>query len=298
MIQFLINASSWFADLQKAKENGNVQDLLQLSGRTAEDIDAVKSASPDGVKRISNYSLSSFFTRDMPQISNADGSYTISGVNFTKEELVQLRDVMKTATDSISAGVGKNINLEYRNYAEMALAENAVNQYAKQTLNEEQQNVVAKAMQEYNAGLEELQNDFLAKGTYVQNNYGEVSKYYGLSRDMTEEDAAALNRMKENLNKLTGGNYSPSKAGDATGIVQVATNKELIHNISNTFKEVDLSDKEAVSDALRKYQELMRPAYKAIGTSSTSLRKEAESFQTMLDKIMAHTAYKSIDFMI
>lgn len=208
------------------------------------------------------------------------------------------RDIMKIATDNISAGVGKNINLDYRNYAEMALAENAVSQFAKNNFDEEKQNVISKAMKEYNAGLIDLQDEFMSKREYVHNDYGKVSDYYGLSRVMTESDAAAINKMKEDIGKLTGGKSHLSKAGDIMGFEQVATNKDLINNISDTFRNVDLSDKEAVKNAMNKYQNLVRPAYQAIDKSQAEARKETEGFMSMLNKIMANKSYKSVDFMI
>ena len=295
---YRVNSDKIREDLQKAKDDGNVKDLLQLSGRTADEINNLKAESPDGVKRICNYSLDSFFRKDMPQISNSDGSYTIGGVKFTEEELIMARDIMKTVADSISAGAGKNINLDYRNYAEMALAENAVSQFAKNNFDEEKQNVISKAMKEYNAGLMELQDELLSKREYVHNDYGKISDYYGLSRVMTESDAAAINKMKEEIGKLTGGSSHLSKAGDIMGMEQIATNKDLINNISETFRNVDLSDKEAVKNAMNKYQELVRPAYQAIDKSQAEARKETEGFMSMLNKIMANKSYKSVDFMI
>lgn len=299
---YRISADKVKADLQKAKENGEIKDLLQLSGKTPEDIKGIQTASGE-VRRLCNYSVDSFFTRDMPQVANGDGTYTIGGVNFTEEELVKARSVMKAATDGIGAGVGKNINLDYRNYAEMALAENAVNQYAKENLNEEQQKVVAKAMKEYNAGLLELQDGLLAKSSYIKAEGDKRSDYYGLTRILSEEDAAVFNKLKEELSKVTGKKYQPVKAGDVGGSMQVATNKDLIKNISDLFKNVDLSDKQAVNNAMKKYQELVRPANEANGVYSLAESnrisgEDTKKFQKMLDKIAMAASYKAVDYKI
>lgn len=302
---YRINADKIKADLQKAKENGEVKDLLSLSGKTPEDMEGLKTDTGE-VRRYSNYSVDSFFTKDMPQIANADGTYTINGVDFTEDELVKARSVMKAATDGIGAGAGKNINLDYRNYAEMALAENAVNQYAKENLSEEQQKVVAKAMKEYNAGLLELQDSLLAKGKYITTEGDKRSDYYGLTRILSEEDAEVFNNLKAEISKVTGKKYQPVKAGGVV-TVQIATNKDLINSISDIFKNVDLSDKEAVNGAMKKYQELVRPANAANGVYSTAESDrisagDTAKFRELLNKVAtaknAMANYKGVDYMI
>lgn len=297
-VSYRIDAEKVKADLQKAKGNGEIKDLLQLSGRTEDEINKVKAESPDGVKRICNYSLDTFFRKDMPQIADADGNYTIGGVKFTEDELIMVRDIMKTATDGISAGAGKNINLDYKNYAEMALAENVVNRFAKNNFSSEKQDVISKAMKEYNAGLLDLQDELLSSREFVHNGYDKISDYYGLSRVMTEGDADILNKMKEELSQYSGGKSVFSKAGDIMGFEQIATNKDLINNITDIFRNVDLSDKTAVGNAMNKYQELVRPAYKAISKPQAEAKKETQGFMSMLNKFMSNASYKSVDFVV
>lgn len=300
---YRVDAEKLKQDLQKARENGEIKDLYEASGKSQAEIDKIHSLGADGVRHICNYSMSVFFSREMPQIANADGSYTIGGVSFAEDELMRVREVMKTAVEGIGLGPGKNINVDYRNYAQMALAENAVNHYAGQTLNKEQQGVVAKAMKEYNAGLMELQDNLLSNGKFTGNNYGELSDYYGLSHVLSEEDAKQLNKMKAELSRLTGRKYQESEAGDVTGMTQIATNKTLTKQITDLFGSVDISDKEALGRAMRTYQDLMRPVYRASLMASPSRADEisaadTKSFMALTEKIMAGLSYKSVDYMI
>lgn len=300
---YRVNAEKLKTDLQKAKEEGNIKDLFQVSEKGQEEIDRVHAMGTEGMRILCNYSRDVFFTRDMPKVANADGSYTISGVSFSEDELVRARDAMKTAADIIGLGAGKNINIDYRNYAEMALAENAVKQYAGKALNKEQQEVVTKAMQEYNAGLVDLQDNLLAENNFVKNDYGRVSDYYGLSRVMSEEDAQLTNKLKAELSRLTGKPYKESKAGDLTGLTQIATNQDLTKKITELFQNVDLSDKKSVDFAVKQYQELMKPVYQASQMMSPSkagemAAREAGNFFAAAEKVMAYASYKSVDFLI
>lgn len=301
-VAYRVNADKVKEDLQKAKADGTITNLLQASGKSPDEVKGLTVNGTEGLKRVNNYNIDSFFTREMPENANEDETYMIGGVSFTKAELEQTRNVMKTAIDSIGAGIGKSVTLDYRNYAEMALAENAVNAYAKENLNKEQQSVIAKAMKEYNAGLVELQDSVLLNGSYVQNYYGELSNYYGLSHVLSQEEADAINKMKEEMSRVTGKTYPLAKTGDITGTVQAATNKDLIQQIKDIFRNVDLSDKEVVSNVIEKYQELVKPVYLANGTSVSTVNrvtgKDTSSFQTILEKIMASKSYKSINIMI
>lgn len=287
-------------DLQKAKENGQMKDLLQLSGVKLEDVQAIQSTGV--VKRMdANYSLETFFRKDMPNMKNGDGTYTVSNVKFTEEELQKARSAMDAAYHGINGEHGQKLTLDYRDYASMKLAESAISQYAKENFNEDQQAVMLKAMKEYNAALEENQAEFLANGSFARNNYGDVSNYYGLSQIMDEKEAEALNNLKEELSKVTGKTYPKSVAGQYTGTAQIATNQELIKNIKTLFENVDLSDKNTVNQAMDKYQELMKPVYRANGLSSKSMnniiRQDVSAFTSMVDKIR-DSQQKSVDFSI
>lgn len=150
-----VNADEMKEKFKKAKENGEIKDLLELSGTSKDSVLCIK-ASADGPRQMkTHYSVDSFFRKDMPRIQNADGTYSIDNVSFTKEELERARNVMQAAVSEF--GPGKCTMLDYRDHAAFAIAENSVNAYAKEIFSEEQQRVMNKAMQEYKAGLLEIQ---------------------------------------------------------------------------------------------------------------------------------------------
>lgn len=287
-------------DVDNLKKEGKIKDLLSVSENLQGNITELNTN--EGVKRFSNYSTDVFFTKDFPTEAVSEGNYEINSVKFTQEELTDLRRVMQATVNSIGVGIGKNINIDYINYAQMAIAENSVNQYAKENFNEAQQKVIAKAINSYNSALEKMQRDFLNNDTFVQNDYGELSDYYGLSKVLTQEDANALNQLKNELGKVTGKKYPLSKAGDATGIVQIATNDALIENIKDIFSKLDLTDEAAVNSALEKYQELMKPAYLASGTEKKDINKRLNSdtsiLQNMLKSISSVQRYTQINYSI
>jgi hypothetical protein len=154
-------------------------------------------------------------------------------------------------------------------------------------------------MKEYNAGLEELQNKTLSDMNAVDNNYGEISYYYGKSNVLDENMADMLNKMKEELSRLTGRQYRKSVAGEVVGTIQTATNTKLINNIKSVFADMDLNDEKSVSDAMKKYQELVRPAYMANGNSSQSvsriLNSDTDRFMQMIENIKRSQSYKHIE---
>lgn len=298
-VAYRIDQNKIKADLQRAKENGEVKDLLQLSGAAQEKISSMEKADS---RQKTDYSVDAFFRKDMPKIQNEDGTYSVGGVTFTQDELEKARTVMKAAVEEISAGPGKGTTLDYRDYAAMAIAEASVNKFAQENFNEDQQKVIAKAMQEYNEGLEELQEDALSNMTLVKNDYGTLSNYYGLSQVLDQNLADALNKMKDEISKMTGRQYAKSVAGMTTGVVQTATNTKLINNIKAAFSDLDLNDKAAVDSAMKKYQELVKPAYLANGADSRSinrlLQKDTGAFEQMIEKIRLSQAYKHIDFSV
>lgn len=298
-VAYRIDQNKIKADLQRAKENGEVKDLLQLSGVAQEKISSIEKTDS---KQKTDYAVDAFFRKDMPKIQNEDGTYSVGGVAFTEDELEKARTVMKAAVNEISAGPGKGTTLDYRDYASMAIAETSVNKFAQENFNEAQQKVIAKAMQEYNEGLEELQENTLSNMTLVKNDYGTLSNYYGLSQVLDQNMADALNKMKDEISRITGRQYTKSVAGVATGVVQTATNTELIYNIKSAFSNLDLNDKASVDGAMKKYQELVKPAYLANavepGSINRLLQKDTGAFEQMIEKIKLSQAYKHIDFSV
>ena len=282
--------------LNQAKENGEVKDLLQLSGVSSLKINNPTNES-NPRKTGADYSVDAFFRKDMPKMQNGDGSYSISGVTFTEDELQKARNYMKAAVAELPGGG----TLEYADYAKMAIAENSVNSFAKYNFSKEQQDVIAIAMKEYNAGLEELQEQILSKDNVVSNNYGELSDYYGKSIKMDQAMVENINKLKKELSRITGRTYKKSEVGDAPGIISSATNSELISNIKDTFSNVDFNDKDAVNDAMKNYRELVRPAFDAsdrLMRNDNSLYDDTNAFTKLIEKMKMSLSATHVDFSV
>lgn len=233
----------------------------------------------------------------MPKMQNGDGSYSISGVTFTEDELQKARNYMKVTVAELPNGG----TLEYADYAKMTIAENSVNSFAKDNFSKEQQDVIAVAMKEYNVGLEELQEQILSKDNVVSNNYGEFSDYYGKSIKMDQAMVENINKLKEELSRITGRAYKKSEVGDAPGIISSATNSELISNIKDTFSNVDFNDKDAVNDAMKKYRELDRPAYDVSGRlmiNDNLLYDDTNTFTKLIEKMKMSLSATHVDFSV
>lgn len=282
--------------LNQAKENGEVKDLLQLSGVSSLKINNLTNES-NPRKTGADYSVDAFFRKDMPKMQNGDGSYSISGVTFTEDELQKARNYMKAAVAELPGGG----TLEYADYAKMAIAENSDNSFAKDNFSKEQQDVIAVAMKEYNAGLEELQEQILSKDNVVSNNYGELSDYYGKSIKMDQAMVENINKLKKELSRITGRTYKKSEVGDAPGIISSATNSELISNIKDTFSNVDFNDKDAVNDAMKNYRELVRPAFDAsdrLMRNDNSLYDDTNAFTKLIEKMKMSLSATHVDFSV
>lgn len=282
--------------LNSAIKNGEVRDLLQLSGVDALKIDSIRNEG--GPQRTTlNYSVDVFFRKDMPKIQNGDGTYSISGVKFTEDELLKARNFMK----AIAAELTNGGTLDYSDYAKMSIAENSVNSFAKDNFSNEQQQVISKAMREYNAGLEELQERLLSEDSVVSNDYGELSKYYGKSQRLSQSEVDAINKMKEELSRLTGRELPKSVVGDAPGIICAATNTKLISEIKDIFSNIDFNDKDEVNNAMKKYRELIRPAYDAQGYLSrddSALYRDTDSFMKLIEKLKMSLDSAHIDYSV
>lgn len=276
--------------LEDAVKLGHVSNLLDVSG-----VDTLSiTANPDGPRRnTANYSVDAFFRKDMPKIQNGDGTYNISGVRFTEDELVKARNFMKATASELKRGT-----LDYSDYAKMAIAENAVNSFAKDNFSIEQQEVLSKAMKEYNEGLLEDQKRSMSIGDVVSNDWGELSNYYGKSERLDQARADALNKMKEEMSRLIGEPLPKAKAGDVIGIITSATNADLISKVKDTFSNINFNDKDEIDEAMQKYRELMRPAYKAghyIEHDDGALYRDTDSFMKMIGNLKLSLSSAHID---
>lgn len=67
-----------------------------------------------------------------------------------------------------------------------------------------------------------------------------------------------------------------------------ATNENLISKVKETFEDIDLNNDDEINVAMRKYRELMRPAYKAGGSlerDDSVLFNDTNSFMKMIKNL-------------
>ncbi len=273
--------------VEESKQNGSYRESVSLEG-----------AGLAGIKASGtycNYSNDVFFRKDMPYVTDSNGNYTVGGETFTKEELEECRTVLQAAADSIGCGIGKNANISYKNYAEMGIAVNAVNEYASKNLTEKQAAVVNKAMQDYNDALVKLEKDTLARAGAVQVTGTEASEYYGMGQPISKEVLDSVrSSMGVTNGKLTAGTISATNS---------ATNKELIGKIRDAFSNTDITDQVSVDELMEKYKKLVTPAYMAYGNYSSSnlasiLNGDISGFQNQIKNLMYAVRYHKTDFRV
>lgn len=306
-----IQPLSYKLNADKIKENweqikSESKNLGQIS---TEGVSYESSVSLEGLKHVGelvrnycNYSSDVFFQKNMPSVST-DGNYLIGGVTFSKEELEQCRVVMRAASNSIGCGIGKNTNIDYKNYAEMSIAESSVKAYAREHLSEEQATVVINAMQEYNEALIDMERQTLNSKDYVESEYEGLSEYYGKARVLSDGEIDAINKLKEEMSRITGRYYAPSVKG-ATAGVQSATNEDLKSKITDLFTDMDVTDEQSVNTTVEKYKELMRPAYIAYGMNDTHgsltkvLNQDAVNFKQQISNLLMVANYHATDYSV
>ena len=292
----------------KLKENwetikNDSKDLIQVSQKTT---GSENTLSVEGIKSTGevnrnycNYSADVFFQRNMPQVTT-NGGFLIGGVEFSKEELEHCRMVMKTAVDGIDCGIGKNTNIDYRNYAQMGIAVSSVKAYANENLTKEQAAVVNKAMQEYNEALINMEKEMLSDRRYIDADQGAMSEYYGKVEILDDAAIDSINRMKEEIGKITGKQFAPTQSG-ITARLMSATNQKLISEITDLFSNMDSKDEKSVQAAMAKYKELVKPAYIASGgydSLTRTLNTDTADFRKQISNILLAANYHSTDYRI
>ena len=271
--------------IEESKKNGSYRESASLEGAGVIGITAGKGA-------YCNYSLDAFFRKDMPLLSDDNGNFTVGGATFTREELEECRAVMKAAVDGIGCGIGKNTNIDYRNYAEMEIAAGGVRAYASENLTEKQAAVVNKAMKEYNDALIKHEKDMLERAGTIDISGSDVSKYYGKAQPIPKEMLDRIHSFNSN---------SKLNSGDV-GTIQSATNEDLISKIRDMFSKLDYSDSSSLDTVSEKYKEYITPAKMSLGVSSANgylsqaLNQDILGFQSLFKNMMNVIRYRSIDF--
>lgn len=295
---------SYRLDTAKLKENweeikNDSKNLMQISPVVSVAIEGLKSSGE--VKHSGcNYSVEAFFRKDMPLVTT-NGGYMVGGENFTKEELEQCRMVMKAAVGGIGCGIGKNTNIDYRNYAEMGIAVSSVKAYADENLTKEQAAVVNRAMQEYNEALIGMEEEMLSGDNYRNSNYGVLSEYYGKEMVLNDAEIASLNeslyKLRKELGQVTGEPFKTVQKG-AAAVVGSATNQKLISELLELFSNTDIKDEKSVNAAMERYKVLVSPAYKAYGVSTNILNKDISDFRKQIANSLLASKYHAADYSV
>lgn len=294
-----IQPSTLRLDLDTVKTNweqikSESKDLVMISGEAQVTGKTVSQNDIDGLgdlKRTVSYSSDVFFQRDMPRTPSGDNEYIVGGVSFSKEELEKCRMVMKTAAENIGCGIGKGTDIDYKNYAQMGIATSCVKTFAENNLTEEQAVVLNKAMEEYNQALIDFQNQTYEDGNYVDTPYANQADYYGKARVLSDGEIEVINKLKEEISRLTGRYMEPSRKGMVASTPS-ATNETLIGKITDLFSDIDCNSVQDINAAAERYKDLMEPAYIAYGMNdehgslSKVLEADVEYFKNQVSNML------------
>ena len=241
--------------------NRAVLDLPSIINRSARRLHQNEAAADACV--MTRISDDSPFLSDAIPTANTDETYIVDGISFTKHELTQCHRVMQAAT----SGIETNGTVDYINYAQISIANRAIQSFSNENLSQEQAVVLARAMQNYTKDLLAMQDKLLSGNGYIASNSGEVSAYYGIQKTYSDTEIKAINDLIDEMNRISGG--SKAYVGSAfTSTVASATNQSVIDNISNLFAGTDLSDSVAIEQAMAQYKAIMSPVYLASGINN------------------------------
>ena len=244
------------------------------------------------VKRNSEIFYNSYLLK-----TSSDRSYEIDGVAFSAEEIDAVRSVVQNAVSPLSGG---KLYYDYKDYAQMGIAENSVAKYAAENLTEEQAEVVNKSLSGYISGLLDKQEDWINSECYIDDtkgvgDTGEMNTYYGIRmnpsimsqrlREQLEEDIAKVNA------KLTGVySYRQHTNSNTEGFIYCASNKDLAGSIRSLFAGTDIMNASQLADAFKEYKNMMTAAYRAVGfgrTTNDMLKDDTNSFTKQISNMKA-----------
>ena len=250
------------------------------------------------VSSANRYSDSPFLSSTLP-VANADGTYSVDGVSFSKKAFEQCRSVIQVAV----AGIETSGTIDYINYAQMSIAANTVQSFAEKNLNEEQASVLSNAIQEYNSVVISAENKLLSNGIYTLSNTGVSSEYYGVQKTYSDIEIKAINDLIDEMNRVSNGNKAHVGSNFVSTIAS-ATNQSLITSISNLFTDVDLNDSAAVDSVMEKYKALITPVYLASGVNNEHgaltrvLNSSTSKLTDLINSITFSANYQSLNISI
>lgn len=247
---------------------------------------------------VSRDSDSPFLSSTLPE-ANADGTYSVDGVSFSKKEFKQCCSVIQAAV----AGIETSSTIDYINYAQMSIAANVVRSFAEENLNEEQASVLSKAIQEYNSAVISAEDKLLSNGGYTLSDTGAVSEYYGVQKTYSDVEIKAINDLIDEMNRVSGGNKA-HVGSDFVSTTASATNQSLIAGISDLFADVDLNNSVAIDSVMEQYKSLMTPVYLASGINNEHgaltrvLNNSTSKLTELINSIAFSANYQSLNISI
>jgi len=229
--------------------------------------------------------------------TSGDTSFEIDGVAFSAKEIDAVRSVVQNA---VSPLLGGRLYYDYKDYAQMGIAESSVAKYAAENLTEEQAQVVNQSLSGYISGLLDKEEEWINSECYIDDtegvgDTGEMNTYYGIRKNTSiisqrmqeqlEEDLAKVNA------KLTGVySYRQHTSSNTGSFIYCASNKGLAGNVRSLFSEIDVTDADQLSKAFKQYQSMMTAAYKAVGFGNTTndmLKDDTNSFTKQISNMKA-----------
>ena len=225
----------------------NASYTLSISALSTEELEKAR-------EQWDNHPVSALYRNDIPIRKNADDGYKIGQVTFTEEEFSAAHNLINDVGSQLKTGY-----LSYRDYAKMEMAEKVVEKCASENFNEEQANVIVRAMKDYNDSLIRTQRDLLTNRDYIENTDMDSGKYFGVQVSISKEVKDLLN-MNPNLM------YSST---------DIATNNDLINRIRDSIRAIDISDKNDVNNIKSNYKSIMEPVYTANHPSQSTRDKDA-----------------------
>ena len=234
-------------------------DLKTVVGKNARSLHQ----NPEAANSIRTKNLSSFFLGCAAPVANSDGTYTVDGVSFARGEFEHSCAVLQAAV----SGIETSGTIDYINYAQMSIANNAVQAYGEASLSEDQADVLCRAMQEYIDAVISAESKILSDGSYITSDAGNSCEYYCVKKTYSDVERKAINDLIDEMNRVSGRNKA-HVGSDFAARVASATNQTLIQRMSNLFSEIDLADSVAVGSAMEQYRTLMEPVYLASGINN------------------------------
>jgi len=234
--------------------------------------------------------------------TSSDKSYVIDGAVFTSQEVEAVRSVLQNAVSPLSEG---KIYYDYKDYAQMGIAENTVAKYAAENLTEEQADVVNKSLSGYISSLLDKEKEWINSECYIDDtkgvgDTGEMNTYYGVRHsipqwiqdEMDESLAKALAKFNtyrkgSDSKEVSNNNSAENKSG---ALIYCASNKELAGSVRSLFAGTDITDAGQLADAFKEYKDMMTAAYRAVGfgrTSNDMLNDDTNSFTKQISNMKA-----------